>query len=163
MSYQNPFRSSNHDANLFDSSDSIFCFFDTSSGDSDSSSYDSESSRDSDSFSDDSESSCDVSEAQPQAPRILVPDFVIEGHWQEGESELRRRNRCAILAICRDLLIACPYQYTQVPCSISFAGLDTMAAAYVPLYTNFICARRTMGAEEKPYASNCLNLLKGIQ
>ena len=30
---------------------------------------------------------------------------MIEGHWQEGESELRRGSTCAILAFCRDLLM----------------------------------------------------------
>ena len=83
MSHQNRSPTADHHDNLSDSSDSTFRFFDTSSRD-DSSYDDSESSRDSDSSSDD----CDVSGALLQAPRIPVPDFVIEGHWQEGESEL---------------------------------------------------------------------------
>ena len=79
----------NHDAIMSesDSSDSTFRWFDTSS-----------------SSDDDSDSDWDEAPAtQPPAPGI--PDFVIDGHRQEGESDLRRGNRCAILAICRHFLI----------------------------------------------------------
>ena len=80
-----------------DSSDSTFRWFSTSSSDDDS---------------DDSDWD-EAPATQPPAPRI--PDLVINGHRQEGESDLRRGNRCAILAICRHFFILGPSSTSRMP------------------------------------------------
>ena len=79
-----------------DSSDSTFRWFSTSSSDDDS---------------DDSDWD-EAPATQPPAPRI--PDFVIDGHRQEGESDLRRGNRFAVLALCRHFLILALKRSVQI-------------------------------------------------
>ena len=94
----------NHDVNPSESDssdDSTFCFFSTSSADDDS---------------DDSDWD-EAPATQPPAPRI--PDFVIDGHRQEGESDLRGENRCAILACCSHFLILAQKRSVEIEVMMS--------------------------------------------